>query len=77
MQVLGLAESEDGKFYLVMDLMKTSLEKISTDPDMRAMMKTSTSMVREYALGIASGMTHLEAERLVHRDVRSCRSESS
>lgn len=43
-----------------MELMKTSLEKISTDASQRALFARQPSALKELALGVAAGMSHLE-----------------
>jgi serine/threonine protein kinase len=68
-QVLGVSDAGD-RFYLVMELMKTSLERIAGDPEMRSKLRDDSSVAKEFALQIAAGMSHLEAEGICHRDVR-------
>eukprot|EP01122_Echinamoeba_exundans_P004384 TRINITY_DN1441_c0_g1_i3.p1 TRINITY_DN1441_c0_g1~~TRINITY_DN1441_c0_g1_i3.p1 ORF type:complete len:732 (+),score=74.76 TRINITY_DN1441_c0_g1_i3:25-2196(+) len=70
-QVLGVSVKEN-RFYLVMELMKTSLERISVDPAFRRRIQDEPSIANNYALQIAAGMSHLEAEGVCHRDL-ACR----
>ncbi len=53
-----------------MELMKTSLEQLARANDFRQKVSANPVLVTEYALQIAAGMSHLEAEGICHRDVR-------